>query len=118
MSFKPSPGVSEPAVPPFTRPQLAEARRVRAVELFEQGYVNSEIARMLREHPESVRRWKRLQARRFAWNHGKHLETHALRDHPSSLWTPRCPLISLSPHPAIVLASGTELSVPQVSAWL
>ena len=28
------------------------------------------------------------------------------------------PLISLSPHPAIVLASGTELSVPQVSAWL
>jgi hypothetical protein len=40
------------------------------------------------------------------------------RDHPSSPWTPRCPLISLSPHPAIVLASGTELSVPQVSAWL
>ncbi|MBO0914356.1 transposase family protein [Streptomyces laculatispora] len=35
-----------------------------------------------------------------------------------SPWTPRCPLISLSPHPAIVLASGTELSVPQVSAWL
>ncbi|SCF56688.1 hypothetical protein GA0115254_10145, partial [Streptomyces sp. Ncost-T10-10d] len=33
-------------------------------------------------------------------------------------WTPRCPLISLSPHPVIVLASGTELSVPQVSAWL
>ncbi|MET7883339.1 transposase family protein [Streptomyces avermitilis] len=31
-----------------------------------------------------------------------------------SPWTPRCPLISLSPHPAIVLASGTELSVPQV----
>ncbi len=28
------------------------------------------------------------------------------------------PLISLSPHPAIVLAGGTELSVPQVSAWL
>ena len=44
--------------------------------------------------------------------------THPLRDHPSSPWTPRCPLISLSPHPAIVLASGTELSVPQVSAWL
>ncbi|WP_391858853.1 transposase [Streptomyces rhizosphaerihabitans] len=37
---------------------------------------------------------------------------------PSSPWTPRCPLISLSLHPAIVLASGTELSVPQVSAWL
>ncbi|MEU2625340.1 hypothetical protein ABZ642_45910 [Streptomyces sp. NPDC007157] len=35
-----------------------------------------------------------------------------------SPWTPRCPLISLSPHPAIVLANGTELSVPQVSAWL
>ncbi|WP_373432173.1 transposase family protein [Streptomyces afghaniensis] len=32
--------------------------------------------------------------------------------------TPRCPPISLSPHPALVLASGTELSVPQVSAWL
>jgi hypothetical protein len=44
--------------------------------------------------------------------------THPLRDHPSSPWTPGCPLISLSPHPAIVLASGTELSLPQVSAWL
>lgn len=44
--------------------------------------------------------------------------THPLRDHPSSPWTPRYPLISLSPHDAIVLASGTELSVPQVCAWL
>jgi hypothetical protein len=41
-----------------------------------------------------------------------------LRDHPSSPWTSRCPLISLSPLPAIVLASGTGLLVPQVSAWL
>ncbi|MFF1681544.1 transposase [Streptomyces sp. NPDC058256] len=44
--------------------------------------------------------------------------THPLRDHPSSPWTPRCPPISLSPHPAVVLASGTKLSVPQASAWL
>ncbi|MET8437524.1 hypothetical protein ABZV61_33170 [Streptomyces sp900116325] len=44
--------------------------------------------------------------------------THPLRDHPSSPWTPRCLLISLSPRPAIVLAGGTELSVPQVSTWL
>jgi transposase len=44
----------------LTRPQLAEARRVRAVELFEQGCPNAEIARMLGVHAESVRRWKRV----------------------------------------------------------
>lgn len=51
---------SEGSVPPLTRPQLAEARRMRAVELFEQGCSHAQIARMLGVHPESVRRWKRL----------------------------------------------------------
>lgn len=60
MSFKPSPVVSGPAVPPLTRPQLAEARRVRAAELFEQERSNVEIARMLGVSDESVRRWKRV----------------------------------------------------------
>ncbi|MFJ7124987.1 transposase [Streptomyces sp. NPDC098101] len=55
MSFKPS-----PAVPPLTRPQLAEARRVRAAELFEQGRSGAEIARMLGVSEESVRRWRRV----------------------------------------------------------
>ncbi|MEV7676649.1 IS630 family transposase [Streptomyces sp. NPDC088752] len=54
MSFEPS-----SVVPPLTRPQLAEARRVRAAELFEQGHSNAEIARMLGVSDESVRRWKR-----------------------------------------------------------
>ncbi|MFC8014658.1 winged helix-turn-helix domain-containing protein [Streptomyces cinereoruber] len=53
MSFKPS-----SVVPPLTRPQLAEARRVRAAELFEQGRSGAEIARMLDVSEESVRRWK------------------------------------------------------------
>ncbi|MFI9825856.1 winged helix-turn-helix domain-containing protein [Streptomyces sp. NPDC052013] len=60
MSFKPSPGASEPVVPPLTRPQLAEARRVRAAELFGQGRSNVEIAWMLGVSGESVRRWKRV----------------------------------------------------------
>ncbi|MFJ8660389.1 helix-turn-helix domain-containing protein [Streptomyces sp. NPDC093795] len=52
-SFNPS-----SVVPPLTRPQLAEARRVRAAELFEQGRSGAEIARMLDVSEESVRRWK------------------------------------------------------------
>ncbi|MFH8836893.1 winged helix-turn-helix domain-containing protein [Streptomyces sp. NPDC017868] len=55
MSFKPS-----SVVPPLTRPQLAEARRVRAAELFDQGCSGAEIARMLGVSDESVRRWKRV----------------------------------------------------------
>ncbi|MGW5696307.1 helix-turn-helix domain-containing protein, partial [Streptomyces asiaticus] len=51
--------VSEVSVPPLTRPQLAEARRMRAVELFEQGRPHAQIAGMLGVCPESVRRWKR-----------------------------------------------------------
>ncbi|MEU6394790.1 winged helix-turn-helix domain-containing protein [Streptomyces sp. NPDC046939] len=50
---------AEVSVPPLTRPQLAEARRMRAVELFEQQRTSSEVARMLGMHPESVRRWRR-----------------------------------------------------------
>lgn len=75
MSFKPSCAVSEPVVPPLTRPQLAEARRVRAAELFEQGRSNAEIARMLEVSDESVRRWKRV------WEKGG---THALRRRPAT----------------------------------
>ncbi|WP_369209247.1 helix-turn-helix domain-containing protein, partial [Streptomyces sp. PU-14G] len=70
MSFKPSPDV-----PPLTRPQLAEARRVRAAELFGQGRANAEIARMLGVSDESVRRWKR------AWEKGG---TDALRRRPAT----------------------------------
>ncbi|MFD8284918.1 winged helix-turn-helix domain-containing protein [Streptomyces solisilvae] len=52
--------VSDVSVLPLTRPQLAEARRMRAVELFEQGCSSSVVARMVGIHPESVRRWKCL----------------------------------------------------------
>ncbi|MEU1408202.1 IS630 family transposase [Streptomyces sp. NPDC005728] len=75
MSFGPSPGASRSAVPPLTRPQLAEARRVRAVELFGQGCTSAEIARMLEVSDESVRRWKRL------WEEGG---TDALRRRPAT----------------------------------
>ncbi|MEU7363264.1 MULTISPECIES: helix-turn-helix domain-containing protein [Streptomyces] len=38
---------------------MAEARRVRAAELFERGRSHAEIARMPGVSAESVRRWKR-----------------------------------------------------------
>ncbi|MGW2190383.1 helix-turn-helix domain-containing protein [Streptomyces sp. NPDC001719] len=60
VSSEPPHVVSEVSVLPLTRPQLAEARRMRVVELFEQGRSQSEVARMVGAHPESVRRWKRL----------------------------------------------------------
>ncbi|MFB7186448.1 helix-turn-helix domain-containing protein [Streptomyces sp. NPDC056178] len=46
--------------PPLSRPQRAEARRVRAVELFEDGVSNAEIARAVGVCAESVRRWRRV----------------------------------------------------------
>ncbi|MFV0131746.1 helix-turn-helix domain-containing protein [Streptomyces sp. HMX87] len=48
------------ALLPLSRPQLAEARRVRAVELFEDGVSNAEIARAVGVCAESVRRWRRV----------------------------------------------------------
>ncbi|MFI9630788.1 hypothetical protein, partial [Streptomyces sp. NPDC052042] len=39
--YQPSSVVSGSSVPPLSRPQLAEARRVRAVELFGQGRSNA-----------------------------------------------------------------------------
>ncbi|MEV8312523.1 winged helix-turn-helix domain-containing protein [Streptomyces flavidovirens] len=75
MSFKPSPVVSGSVVPPLTRPQLAEARRVRAAELFGQRRSGAEIARMLGVSDESVRRWKRV------WEEGG---TDALRRRPAT----------------------------------
>ncbi|MCP9973554.1 winged helix-turn-helix domain-containing protein [Streptomyces somaliensis] len=59
----------------MTRPQLAEARRVRAAELFEQERSNAEIARVLGVSDESVRRWKRV------WEKGG---AHALRRRPAT----------------------------------
>ncbi|MFI1800107.1 IS630 family transposase [Streptomyces sp. NPDC020379] len=67
--------VSGCSVPPLTRPQLAEARRMRAVELFEQGRSTSDVARMVGMHPESVRRWKR------SWEQGG---ARALRRRPAT----------------------------------
>ncbi|MFD5748714.1 helix-turn-helix domain-containing protein, partial [Streptomyces sp. NPDC127033] len=64
VSYQPSSTVSESGVRPLSRPQLSEARRVRAVELFEQGCSTSEIAAMVGMHAESVRRWRR------AWENG------------------------------------------------
>ncbi|MFD8549673.1 helix-turn-helix domain-containing protein, partial [Streptomyces sp. NPDC059649] len=75
VSFKPSPVASRSVVPPLTRPQLAEARRVRAAELFGQGRTSTEIARMLEVSHESVRRWRRV------WEEGG---TDALRRRPAT----------------------------------
>ncbi|MGC3005745.1 helix-turn-helix domain-containing protein, partial [Streptomyces sp. G35A] len=59
VSSKPQDAVADVSVLPLTRPQLAEARRMRAAELFEQRRPSSEVARAVGMHPESVRRWKR-----------------------------------------------------------
>ncbi|MFD6953665.1 helix-turn-helix domain-containing protein [Nocardiopsis sp. NPDC060348] len=64
------------AVPPLTRPQLAEAWRMRAAGLFDQGHPSqAEIARILGVCADSVRRWKRL------WEQGG---TAALRRRPAT----------------------------------
>ncbi|MGW1871673.1 winged helix-turn-helix domain-containing protein [Streptomyces mauvecolor] len=63
MSYRPPSAASGSAVPPLSRPQLAEARRVRAVELFEDGRSNTEIARAVGVGGESVRRWRRVWER-------------------------------------------------------
>lgn len=60
MAYRPSSSVAGSSVPPLSRPQLAEARRVRAVELFEEGASNAEIARAVGVCSESVRRWRRV----------------------------------------------------------
>ncbi|MFD5513967.1 helix-turn-helix domain-containing protein [Streptomyces sp. NPDC127051] len=61
-------------VPPLKRLELAEARRVRAVELFGQGCSNAGIAGMVGAHAESVRRWRRT------WENGG---AQALRRRPT-----------------------------------
>ncbi|MFJ8498171.1 winged helix-turn-helix domain-containing protein [Streptomyces sp. NPDC093992] len=80
MSSKPQDAVADVSVPPLTRPQLAEARRMRAAELFEQRRPSSEVARAVGMHPESVRRWKRL------WEQGG---VQALRRRPATGRPPR-----------------------------
>ncbi|MET7684237.1 helix-turn-helix domain-containing protein [Streptomyces sp. NPDC005423] len=60
MAYQPSPSVAGSSLPPLSRPQLAEARRVRAVELFEGGVSHAEIARAVGVCAESVRRWRRV----------------------------------------------------------
>ncbi|MFF9222141.1 winged helix-turn-helix domain-containing protein [Streptomyces viridosporus] len=75
MSSKPQDAVADVSVLPLTRPQLAEARRMRAAELFEQRRPSSEVARAVGMHPESVRRWKRL------WEQGG---AEALRRRPAT----------------------------------
>ncbi|MFI1607378.1 winged helix-turn-helix domain-containing protein [Streptomyces griseofuscus] len=60
VAYRPSPSAADSSLPPLSRPQLAEARRVRAVELFEDGVSNAEIARAVGVCGESVRRWRRV----------------------------------------------------------
>ncbi|WP_443071645.1 helix-turn-helix domain-containing protein [Streptomyces sp. WMMC940] len=60
VAYQPPPSVAGSSLPPLSRPQLAEARRVRAVELFEGGVSNAEIARAVGVCAESVRRWRRV----------------------------------------------------------
>ncbi|MFD5430039.1 helix-turn-helix domain-containing protein [Streptomyces sp. NPDC127084] len=60
MTYQPLPLAAGSSLPPLSRPQLAEARRVRAVELFEGGVLNVEIARAVGVCSESVRRWRRV----------------------------------------------------------
>lgn len=75
VSSKPQDAAADVSVLPLTRPQLAEARRMRAAELFEQRRPSSEVARAVGMHPESVRRWKRL------WEQGG---AEALRRRPAT----------------------------------
>ncbi|WP_443054702.1 helix-turn-helix domain-containing protein [Streptomyces sp. NBC_00334] len=75
MSSKPQNAVADVSVPPPTRRQLTETRRMRAAELFEQRRPSSEVARAVGMHPESVRRWKRL------WEQGG---TESLRRRPAT----------------------------------
>lgn len=51
--------MSESAEAPLSRPEVLEAKRMRARELWEQGHSLGEIARWLGVSRESVRRWKR-----------------------------------------------------------
>ncbi|MER8226432.1 helix-turn-helix domain-containing protein [Streptomyces sp. NPDC094143] len=60
VAYQPSPSAAGSSLPPLSRPQLAEARRVLAVELFEEGASNAEIARAVGVCAESVRRWRRV----------------------------------------------------------
>ncbi|MGW7729256.1 helix-turn-helix domain-containing protein, partial [Streptomyces canus] len=60
VAYQPSPSVAGSSLPPLSRPQLAEARRVRAVELFEDSVSNADIARAVGVCAESVRRWRRV----------------------------------------------------------
>ncbi|MER8073757.1 helix-turn-helix domain-containing protein [Streptomyces sp. NPDC094034] len=60
MAYQLSPSVVGSSLSPLSRPQLAQARRVRAVELFEDGVSNAEIARAVGVCAESVRRWRRV----------------------------------------------------------
>ncbi|MFJ6673375.1 helix-turn-helix domain-containing protein [Actinosynnema sp. NPDC091369] len=60
VAYQPSSSVAGSSLPPLSRPQLAEARRVRAVELFEGGVSNAEIARAVGVRAEGVRRWRRV----------------------------------------------------------
>ncbi|MEU3509202.1 helix-turn-helix domain-containing protein [Streptomyces longwoodensis] len=60
VACQPSSSVAGSSLPLLSRPQLAEALRVRAVELFEEGASNAEIARAAGVCAESVRRWRRV----------------------------------------------------------
>ncbi|MFF3430272.1 transposase [Streptomyces sp. NPDC002602] len=60
MACQPSSSTAGSPLPPLSRPQLAEARRARAVELFEDGVSNAEIATAVGVCAESVRRWRRV----------------------------------------------------------
>ncbi|MEV6333053.1 helix-turn-helix domain-containing protein [Streptomyces sp. NPDC051909] len=64
MAYRPLTSAADVSLLRLPRPQLAEARRVRAVELFEEGVSNAGIARAVGVCVESVRRWRR------AWEEG------------------------------------------------
>ncbi|MFD9458330.1 transposase [Streptomyces sp. NPDC059985] len=59
MAYRPLRSGAGASLPPLSRPQLAEAGRVRAGELFEEGVSNTEIARAVGVCAESARRWRR-----------------------------------------------------------